>query len=211
MLISSHEWNLQCSWNIVSDNCCLKPQPSDRQLRRGIRKQSTWWWIARSNRLRSMRRPLPRRTGCFQTIYRNKCIWSTRGGIFCRWRSSNLPVNEKVLVLRTSGMEFVEFTFIFPLHLLHGGAKNCSKQYSQYKSPFSSTKPMSTSSRLHWGLTQRKWAGHQVFPKAVINGPLELGKRDEKYKGQHQFVLIITPMSDSYHSTASCSEPQQPC
>jgi len=59
------------------------------------------------------------------------------------------------------------------LHLSQVGAKYFSKQYSQYSSPFSSTKPMSVSWRRHWALTHLKWSGHQFLPSAVTNGPLE--------------------------------------
>lgn len=41
-----------------------------------------------------------------------------------------------------------QITLILAPHLSHGGARYFSKQYSQYKSPFSSTKPMSASGRL---------------------------------------------------------------
>lgn len=64
------------------------------------------------------------------------------------------------------------FTLILPEHLSHGGAKNCSKQYSQYNSPFSSTKPISWSGRRQLPFTQTKCSGHQMRPNAVMNGPL---------------------------------------
>lgn len=61
---------------------------------------------------------------------------------------------------------------ILALHLEHGGAKYCSKQYSQYSWPCSSTKPMSWRGRLQEGVAQTKCCGHQILPKAVMNGPL---------------------------------------
>lgn len=67
--------------------------------------------------------------------------------------------NDKIQFVKKLRKEIVlpaPFTLIFPLHLPHGGAKNCSKQYSQYKSPFSSTNPISASSRLQLPLTQTK-------------------------------------------------------
>ncbi|KAI9576703.1 hypothetical protein GQX74_010685 [Glossina fuscipes] len=54
---------------------------------------------------------------------------------------------------------------LFP-HLLQVGAKYFSKQYSQYKSPFSSTKPISCKARRQFALTQMKCSGHHIRPKA---------------------------------------------
>ena len=141
-----------------------------------------------------MVRPLPRRMDYFQTILRNMCTWSTLDGTSCQWHLSNLPESiskaiklvyknfvapkwrtvkyAAVKVFYVRFLKKVVLTLIFPLHLLHGGAKNCSKQYSQYKSPFSSTNPMSINSRLQFWFTHKKWAGHQVLPSAVTNGPL---------------------------------------
>jgi hypothetical protein len=88
--------------------------------------------------------------------------------------SAHLPVtlNKEELTCRKQS-QYQLTPLILVLHLSHVGAKYFSKQYSQYSSPFSSTKPMSASGRRHWALTHTKWSGHQFLPSAVMNGPLE--------------------------------------
>lgn len=66
---------------------------------------------------------------------------------------------------------------IFLEHLWQTGARYCSKQYSQYSPLSSSTKPMSCNGRLHFSFVHTKCSGHQILPRAVINGPLRSDKR----------------------------------
>ncbi len=40
--------------------------------------------------------------------------------------------------------------------------------------PFSWTKPTSCSDFPHFSMLQRKWPGHQVLPRAVMKGPLNI-------------------------------------
>ena len=56
------------------------------------------------------------------------------------------------------------------MHLKQIGAKCCSKYFSQYNLPCSSTNP--TFSKLIPVAAQTKWCGHQILPIALIKGPL---------------------------------------
>lgn len=74
-----------------------------------------------------------------------------RDGNAFRWHSNNRPGDDKnkirFYIFKTTAGDG-EVTLILAPHLSHGGARYFSKQYSQYKSPFSSTKPISASGRL---------------------------------------------------------------
>lgn len=83
------------------------------------------------------------------------------------WEYSTYTKNKLLL------LKILLTPLILELHLLQAGARNCSKQYSQYRPAASSTNPMSCNGRRHWALTQTKCSGHQILPKAVIKGPLK--------------------------------------
>ena len=66
------------------------------------------------------------------------------------------------------------FTFkIFCAHFAQSTASICSKSFSQYSLPFSSTKPQSTRSTEQ--CEQVKWLTQKQWPIAEMNGPLEIG------------------------------------
>lgn len=183
-----------CNWSMCYGSCVTELLPSDRQLRLEIRMQSTWLWIARSNLFHSRAVHPPKRMDYYRTVCRNMCRWSILGDSVCRLHSNSLPVyGERRKYFTIIAVVEVEsangITLILPPHLSHGGARNCSKQNSQYKSPFSSTKPISWSGLRQVPFTQTKWSGHQIRPNAVINGPLHTFKSKKK-KTERNIISI---------------------
>lgn len=150
--------------------------PNDLQLQPGNRKRNILLWIVHSNQFHNTLVLLPKRMDCYRIVCRNMYKRNIRDGNAFRWHSNNRPGDNKIrirfYVFKTMAMVRL-FTLILAPHLSHGGARYFSKQYSQYKSPFSSTKPISASGRLQLWLTQTKWSGHQMRPRAVMNGPLK--------------------------------------
>jgi len=70
------------NWSTASGSCCWEPQPICPLPRLESHRRRTWWWTVRSNLPRSREvRPLGRRAS-WQTAFRSRHSWSTRGETF---------------------------------------------------------------------------------------------------------------------------------